>query len=93
MGPPVSVTIANLVMEGVEERAMATTDILLCFWKWYVNDTCTALLVSKLQEFLNHLNGVEPSIQFTVETESEGKLPFLDVLLQCDLDGSILTMV
>ena len=30
---------------------------------------------------------------FTVKTESEGKLPFLDVLLQRDLDGSILTMV
>ena len=93
MGSPVSVTIANLVMEDVEERAMVTTDIPLRFWKRYINDTCMALLAGKLQEFLRHLNGVEPSIQFMLETESEGKLPFLDVLLQCNLDGSILTTV
>ena len=47
---------------------------------------CMTLLAGKLQEFLSHLNGVEPSIQFMLETELEGKLPFLDVLLQCDLD-------
>ena len=46
-----------------------------------------------MQEFLTHLNGVEPSIQFTVEVESEGKLSFLDVLLQRDPDGSISTTV
>ena len=89
MGSPVSVTIANLVMEDVEERALATTDIPLRLWKRYVDDTCAALPASRVQQFLDHLNGVEPSIQFTVEVESEGKLPFLDVLLQRDLDGSI----
>ena len=47
-----------------------------------VDDMCTALPAHKLQELLDHLNGVEPSIQFTVETELKGKLPFLDVLLQ-----------
>ena len=56
-----------------------TTDIQLRFWKRYVDDTCTALPAHRLQELLDHLNRVEPSIQFTVETESEGRVPFLGV--------------
>ena len=69
------------------------SDVPLKFWKRYVDDTCVALPAARLHEFLDHLNGVEPSIQFTVEVESEGKLPFLDVLLQRDPDGSISTTV
>jgi len=77
---PESVTIANPMMEDVEQTALATTDIP--FWKWYIDDTCTALTVHRLQKLLGCLNRVEPSIQFTVKAESEGKLPFLDLLLQ-----------
>ena len=89
MGSPVSVTIANLVMEVVEERALATTDIPLDV----LEALRTALPASRVQEFLDHLNGVEPSIQFTVEVYSEGKLQFLGVLLQRNPDGSISTTV
>ena len=85
--------IANLGVEDVEERVLVTTDIPLRFWKHYTGDTCTALPASRVQEFLDHLNGVEPSIQFTVEVQSEGKLPFLDVLVQRNPNGSISTMV
>ncbi len=51
------------------------------FWKWYVDDTCTALTVHRLQKLLDRLNRVEPSIQFSVKTESEAKLLLWDVLL------------
>lgn len=52
MGSPVSVTIANLVMEDAEERALATEDIQPQFWKHYVDDTCTALPADSVQDFL-----------------------------------------
>ena len=73
-------TIANLVMVDVKARALAMTASPLLLE--VVDDMCTALPAHKLQELLDHLNGVEPSIQFTVETELKGKHPFLDFLLQ-----------
>ena len=63
------------------------------FWKHYVDDTCAALPSHRINEFLDNLNNVEPSIQFTVEIESNGKLPFLDSLLEHEEDGSISTTV
>ena len=65
MWSPESVTIAKPLMEDVEQTALATTDIP--FWKWYVDNTCTALTVHRLQKLLGCLNRVEPSIQFTVK--------------------------
>ena len=91
MGSPVLVMVANLIMEDVEERSLATVEVKPMFWKRYVDDTCTALPVDKVQEFLDHLNSIQPSIRFTMEVESNDIFPFLDVLLQCDSDGSIST--
>ena len=93
MGSPVSVTVANLVMEDVEDRALATTNVDVKFWKRYVDDTCVALAANKCEAFLGHLNLVEPTIQFTLERELDGKLPFLDVLLEHHPDGTISTSV
>ncbi len=36
MGSPVSVTVANLVMEDIEERAIATYHTPPVFWKRYI---------------------------------------------------------
>ncbi len=75
MGSPVSVTVANLIMEDVEERALSTFHSDPIFWKRYV---WTVMQDNLIQEFKEHLNLVEPSIKFTVEMESCGKLAFLD---------------
>ena len=80
MGSPVSVSAANLVMEDIEEKAPSTFDTNLPFWKRYVDDNCTEVPADKVESLLQDLNGVE-SIQFTVEVESTGQMPFLDVLL------------
>ena len=59
----------------------------------YVDDTCTAFPRDLVEPFYAHLKSIDPNIQFTVESESEGKLPFLDVLLKREEDSSISTLV
>ena len=43
MGSPVSVTVANLVIEDVEDRAISSYHTAVPFWNRYVDDTCTAI--------------------------------------------------
>ena len=58
MGSPVSITIANLVMEDIEQRALSTFRTPLPFWKRYADDTCTAIQPCKIEEFHQHLNSI-----------------------------------
>ena len=58
-----------------------------------MDDTCAVLPANKVTDFHQHLNSIETSIQFTVELEKERKLPFPDVLLIRNTDGSIDTSV
>ena len=69
MGSPVSVTVANLVMEEIEERPLSTFSPMPRFWKRYVDDTCTAIQSDSINHFHDHLNSINANIQFTYETE------------------------
>ena len=41
------------------------------------------------EEFLQHINTVDPSIQFTVEEAKEdGSIPFLDTIIRPEVDGT-----
>ena len=80
MGAPSSPAIANLYMGKLEEKAISTFDgPKPRFWRRYVDDVFAILKRSVLIKFLAHLNTQHPAIRFTVETESEKELPFLDL--------------
>ena len=79
MGSPVSAVIANMVMEDVEQRALATSPVKPFFWKRYVDDVISAVSGNEAERLLSHLNSVEPSIQFTLEREKDRHLPLLDL--------------
>ena len=88
MGSPVSAVIANLVIEDIEHRALTTASVSPSFWKRFVDDVISAVSQDEIVVLLQHLNSIEPSIQFTVERETDEKLPFLDTWFRELLMGS-----
>jgi hypothetical protein len=60
-------------------------------WYRFVDDTFVIWPhgQDKLLEFLSHFIGLHKKIQFTMETEKDGHLPFLDIDIYRKRDGSL----
>ena len=84
MGSPVSVVVAEIVMQNIEEQALSTYTKTLPLWLRYVDETFTAVHKDEIDTFHEHLNRQNPHIQFTKEIEENGKIPFLDCLVSRD---------
>ena len=84
MGSPVSVVVAEIVMQNFEERALTTCRQTIPLWLRYVDDTFTDVHKDEIDEFHDHLNEQNADIQFTREVEENGQLPFLDCLVSRD---------
>ena len=95
MGAPISPGVADLTMEDFEEEAMlsAPDHLRPKLWLRYVDDTITKLHAGFVDDFTAYLNSRNPHIQFTVEPEEDGKLPFLDTCVHLNEDGSLRTTV
>ena len=91
LGSPVSAAVANLYIEFFEDLALtqAPDECRPRIWKRYVDDTFCILRKGTVEKLLSHLNSLRPTIQFTVEVEKDGSLPFLDILLRRKDDGSL----
>ena len=81
---PLSPVIANLFMEFFEGLAINTSSFQPSLWQRYVDDKFVIWIHGDkhLHSFWNHLNSIRSSIQFTMEGDSEGSIPFLDVLVR-----------
>ena len=80
-------------MEDIEHRALTTAPVSSLFWKRFVDDVISAVSQNEIVVLLQHLNSIEPSIQFTEERETNGKLPFLDTCVQGTTDRKLETVV
>ncbi|XP_071784259.1 uncharacterized protein [Asterias amurensis] len=83
MGSPISPVLADIFMEEFESSSLLTADLRPSLWLRYVDDTFVVWPHGQdsLHEFLQYLNQKHSSINFTMEQEHSGKLPFLDVLI------------
>ena len=93
MGSSLSPVIADIVMEHIETTAMDTFVEDIVIYRRYVDDTFVVLPENSINSFHNHLNSINPSIQFTLEKESNNQLPFLDVLVTRSVNGTISTSI
>ncbi|XP_064482806.1 uncharacterized protein LOC135395639 [Ornithodoros turicata] len=93
MGSPISMTIGNLVMEYVEDKALADSGPHVAFYRRYVDDTFVIIMKDFTDAFSDKLNSIHHSIQFTHEEETHGKIAFLDVLVSRGQSGALRTSV
>ena len=71
MGSLLSPTVANLYMEYFKQKALRTAP---WFWCRYVDGTCVIHKEIHKQEFLQHINSVDPAMDTIVKPEADGTL-------------------
>lgn len=82
MGNPLSPVLSNIYMEFFEKQFLPHILPPNAIWLRYVDDVfCVWPNGYNIDDFLDNLNSLVPSIKFTYESEQSMCLPFLDVLV------------
>ena len=94
MGSPVSVVVAELVMQRIEKVALDSSPVPVRWWKRYVDDSNACLKQLDVPLFHQHLNSVNSHIQFTIEMPAVNQngsqtIAFLDTQLLGNIFGNI----
>jgi hypothetical protein len=78
MGTSLSPIVRNIYMEHFEKVALDSAEHKPSLWLRYVDGTFVVWPLSpeRLQNFFSHRSSLRPSIQFTMETESDGAILF-----------------
>ena len=91
---PLGPTFANIFMCFLEEKLFSNPiEFQPSYYKRYVDDTIVMFTnPDDRHRFLDLINSLHSNIKFTMETEREGKLPFLDVYISREDDHFITTV-
>lgn len=91
MGSLLSPMITDFFIEAFENRDLDKAPLKLLLYQRYVDDTLMVWMHGRepLDSLVLHLNSMSESLQFVVELEKEGQLPFLDSLIKCEVNGSL----
>ncbi|CAM9711402.1 unnamed protein product, partial [Heterosigma akashiwo] len=98
MGGPLSGLISDIFMEDYEEKVvikLSDGTVIRADWLRFRDDTWMIWQHSQelFDEFLKKLNDIHPKIKWEAVFEENGQLPFLDVLVVRNEDGSFTTTV
>ena len=79
MGSPLGPLMANVFMCHLEDK-LARDGIIPSLYKRYVDDTLARMPNNvAAAEFLTTLNGLHPSLKFTMELPSDNMTPFIGI--------------
>jgi hypothetical protein len=81
MGSCLSPFIADIFMKTFEKNLSSSPIFPKCRLR-YVDEIFVILKKSQINKTLNWLNSQHQKIQFTMEEEQSGQLPFLDVMVK-----------
>ena len=94
IGSPMSPIVANLFMEDLEVKALATSPHQPSLWKRFVDDTFIIIKKAHKDSLLQHLNSIDNNIKFTCEeSRDDCSIPFLDILIFPGREGKLETTV
>ena len=82
MGSPLGSLIANIFMCELETSVIPKLKDSIKLWTRYVDDTFAFVKPTEIDNIHQQLNNYDQNIQFTYETENEGKISFLDVMIE-----------
>ena len=98
MGKSTSSPLSDIYMEAFEQAALANyptgdsnitpSDVIL-FWFRKADDTIIAIHNNHIQPLHDYLNSIHPDIQWTKETEVNGRIAMLDVTIIRNADGTL----
>lgn len=87
MGSPLSPLFAEIFMDSLEDQILNNNNNFgqqnILYWYRYVDDVICLWKGTnrQLQKFHKHINSLDPNIQFTIETEENNSINFLDLTI------------
>jgi hypothetical protein len=91
IGLPLSPPASDFVMEKLLDETRKRLIVEIPFIKKYVDDTIMCIPIVLEEYVLATLNSINPKLQFTLELERGKKIPFLDIEIIHEDNGSIKT--
>ena len=74
---PISHVVANLYMEEIEIKAPNTAPHPPSLWRRFVGNTFVVIQSAHKNSFMEYINSIDQSIQFTIEDHRiDGSMPF-----------------